>query len=482
MGDKLSDGKYTKLIEDFKKMSRRDLLISFNVERINGEQKSKIIDRIIDNFSMDEIKEKLVSKSDTKYFLRERCFELGLPFKDKDKVGVLNERTKNYVRHEYKVYTYNDLRTLNMTELKALMNFHYLNISTHDTENHLRGILNMFYTEETPGKIRKMLYDGYIYYNDGFKDSILDQVNFIINGLKEDYGNIPTRAEMGIFYKINSDKGIDRWLTREALDPEMWKVFHRHANIYATKEGLIMNLTNGNFTPYKGTTVPPNGRHPSETDHLHIKLNCIAYYCHIIIALIYCENDDPIKNTVVDHLDGLRDYNDSSNLRWTDNIGNANNMHYKPKTIVLNQLDEHGNITDQFGSIEEAAKKISIRREYISNCCRGHQQYVTKNGIKLRFEYAEPKILHDVADKSKYSLIGHMPTKIGEELWPNNHYNYYVSHDDRPKLINGKSRLEVKSRIVSGYQYFSLTSSNNLVNEFYGQHIGIERMKWMIRS
>ena len=237
-----------RLVEGLKGMSTNELLTSFDIKRISNERKSSIINRIINEISFNIIQEKLCSEDDKKYDLREKCFELELPFEDEDTNDVLNKKIENHVEREYTRYTYDELRELDTNELKTLMDFHYLKIYVHDTAEHLRGILNSFFTEDIPGKTRKMLYDGFIYYNDGFKNSLINQVNFIINGINRDYGTMSNK-KLGIKYKIcTSLNTINRWKNREVLDPKIWKVFHRRANIYATKEGLILNLSNEKLT------------------------------------------------------------------------------------------------------------------------------------------------------------------------------------------------------------------------------------------
>ena len=448
------------LVEDLSKMTRNQLLTSFSIRRISNEQKSSIINRIINEINFDEIQQNICdTQEDGKYLLREKCFQSEIPFEDRDNIDVLNEKIKNHVKLNYTIYTHDQLRELGINELKTLMDFHNLKICTYDTVEHLRGILNLFFTEDVPGRTRKMLYEGYIFYDSGFFKSLIDQVNFIISGVKKEYGSI-TNVRLGKKYKIccENKTAINRWKNREVLDPDVWNIFHRHSNIYATKEGLIFNLSGGNLTPYKGTTVLPKDHDSKKNNYCYIGINGIKYLCHTIIASIYCENKDPIKYKVVDHLDGKKNNNDRTNLEWTDEVGNAGNKHSQHKTTAINQLDDKGEITRRFDSITKAANENGITRKYVRRCCTNRQEYVVKNGIKLRFEYADPKIKHDVSDKSKYYHIG--------KLFDGHYYDYYVLDDDSPKIISGKSRLELKPHVPIDHEQIGL-ASNGLITAFY---------------
>ena len=466
-GGVYSDEERAQLVKDLGKMTKNQLLIAFAVKRIDKERKLSIIDRIINEISYDEIQQSLCdTREDGRYLLREKCFEEEIPFEDKDTIDVLKEKIENHVKRDYGRYTYDQLRELGMAELKALMEFHYLNICVHDTAEHLRRILDLFYTSTT-GKIRKMLYEGFVYYTGGFKNSMLEQVNFIINGIKEKSGTI-ANAKLAEIYKICENKmTINRWLKRDIFDLNVWKPFNKHTNIYATKEGSIMNLSSEKMTPYIGTTVHPKDHDLEKNNYCYIGINNINYKCHQIIASIYCENNNPIKNTIVNHKDGRRNNNHWTNLEWTDHIGNANNKCSKAKTTALNQLDEDGNIIRQFGSTIEAAKEIGIMRKYISDCLNNKQKCTKKDGVKLFFEYATPKVKHDVTDTFKYTYIGYMPTVEGEKASPDNTYNYHVSHDENVKIISGKTKCELKPAIRNGYECFTLHSSGSLSRNFY---------------
>ena len=433
-----------KLTEDLNKMTIKQLLTSFKVKVNTREQKRSIINRIINEINFDEIQQNIYGNQQDEifYLLREKCFKLEIPFENKDNVDVLTKKIKNYVKREYIKYTYDELKELTIVELKELMSMHYLKISSHDTEEQIRDILNIFYTEETPGRIRKMLYDGYIYYDGGFKNSILDQVNFIIEGIKREIGTV-TNVDLSKRYKIHYGKmTINQWLYRKVLDPEIWKVFDKHANIYATKEGLISNLTE-KFTPYKGTTIDPSKHNPKNNKYRHIHVNGIAYRCHIIVATVYCENKDPDKYTMVDHLDGKKDNNIWTNLKWCDHIENANNRHSKAKTTAIHQLDKDRNFLRRFESLVEASRETDVSVDCIYNCCANFIKSTRKNGVKLYFAYAVPKVKHDVFDKSKYTLIG--------RLFDGFYYDYYVSHDGQ-HIISGKTKRKLSPSIDKGSQ------------------------------
>ena len=64
-----------------------------------------------------------------------------------------------------------------------------------------------------------------------------------------------------------------------------------------------------------------------------------------------------------------------------------------------------------------------------------------------------------------------MPTKINEKLSSDNYYHYYVSYGINPEIISGRTKCALKQRIMDGYAFYTLYSSNKLKNNFSGQHL-----------
>lgn len=137
-----------------------------------------------------------------------------------------------------------------------------------------------------------------------------------------------------------------------------------------------------------------------------LRKNSVKYTVriHKLVATAFVNN--PKNKPIIDHIDGNKLNNNSTNLRWvtySENIMNPN-THKRFKEIVTKlrkaegtpicKLDDNYNIIETFSSFEEAAKNVNCSSQLIKNACRlGHKHYKAKgyhwkkkrNSIKINF-------------------------------------------------------------------------------------------------
>jgi hypothetical protein len=67
---------------------------------------------------------------------------------------------------------------------------------------------------------------------------------------------------------------------------------------------------------------------------------------HIVVATLFCFNEDPDELTIVDHLDQDKSNYNRKNLIWTDqpgNIRNSGNNQYQPLREDATEIRQYGN-------------------------------------------------------------------------------------------------------------------------------------------
>lgn len=223
--------------------------------------------------------------------------------------------------------------------------------------------------------------------------------------------------------KINSE----RWLSLEDLEGEIWvsALLGNHeynvSNMGRIKEpGYIcykrarggmqkfsikpfIKVSKDNGKGYR--TVVAYGRH---------------YYVHRVVAECFIPNQYSYPE--VDHINGVKEDNRATNLRWVDRVGNMANpltkikhrAHSDDLFVPIIQIDAvSGRFIKEWQGIAEAGRELDIRRENISAMVRGKGGKTLKG---FRFVY-KSQYNPDADYRVRYKKGTYAGTKVISDRW-----------------------------------------------------------------
>lgn len=188
------------------------------------------------------------------------------------------------------------------------------------------------------------------------------------------------------------------------LMDEVWKDVLGYEGLYQVSnlgrvkgvDRIIECLWNGKmvYKPYKGKikvqTVNP------VTDRLQVSIykNNKAECANVarLVALAFIPNPDNLPE--VDHIDGNRHNNIVTNLKWTDRVGNMNNIITKERLSLskkgrcyykkpILQLNLDGVVVKEWDSIKSAAESLGIHYTAITMVLKG--KHNTSAGFKWKY-------------------------------------------------------------------------------------------------
>ena len=172
---------------------------------------------------------------------------------------------------------------------------------------------------------------------------------------------------------------------------EQWKAVEGYEGLYeVSDQGNVRSLRKGrNLKPWIGKTGYP-------MVDIYVKGKRDKRSVHRLVGKAFCEGYS--EGLVINHKDGIRDNNVSSNLEWTTFKGNADDMvrrgtqrynkhslkilHIK-RTKYVECLDRDGNALAVFNSITQASNALGIGVTNIYNACKG--KWGTAGGFKWRY-------------------------------------------------------------------------------------------------
>lgn len=93
-----------------------------------------------------------------------------------------------------------------------------------------------------------------------------------------------------------------------------------------------------------------------------------SHQMHRLIAETYLENSDPLKKTMVNHINKIKDDNRVVNLEWITPAGNA--QHSRNREIY--QYSKDRVLITTYIGMKEASEKLGISRKRIGRVANGH--------------------------------------------------------------------------------------------------------------
>ena len=155
-------------------------------------------------------------------------------------------------------------------------------------------------------------------------------------------------------------------------------VIHSDGRVYSKTKKRFLKARDSNG--YQSCTLQDNTRKKP-----------VSIRLHRVIAETFCENKEPEIFKIVDHIDGNRNNNDATNLRWTDGKGNAENvgnLSFNIRTVI--QYDMKDKYIATYSSASDAYKATGCSQGTITHCCGGRSKFATgKDNQRYIWKYNE---------------------------------------------------------------------------------------------
>lgn len=180
---------------------------------------------------------------------------------------------------------------------------------------------------------------------------------------------------------------------------EIWKDVVGYEGLYQVSNlGRVKSFPRNNFK-YGRILKPFIDKNGYQSVSLCKNNNISHKRVYRLVALHFVDN--PLNKNEVDHINGVRNDDRASNLRWCTHTENCNfdlykansskegcwmyqrfyNLHPKAKRVA--QCDKKGNVINIWSCAKEACDILSFTRSAISQCCTGKRK--TYKGFVWKF-------------------------------------------------------------------------------------------------
>lgn len=216
-----------------------------------------------------------------------------------------------------------------------------------------------------------------------------------------------------------------------------------------------------------------------------------SHKIHKLVAKLFVKNNDPEKNIVVNHINGIKTDNRAINLEWTTYSGNSKhaadtNLSVSLKKAVIKYNLETGKKLKTYSSILEASQDTEISDGSICSACSGKKD--NAGGFGWKYVEENPNNQSDV-DLSKYKQIDGFPNYVINKKGniyslPYKRFMKYQDHQEGCKMIQlsnlGDRKDYLVHRLVASYFLKREDPKHNSIRHIDGDKTNnhINNLEW----
>ncbi len=156
---------------------------------------------------------------------------------------------------------------------------------------------------------------------------------------------------------------------------------------------------------------------------------------HRLVASAFCENDDPTRRNVVNHIDGVPSNNCSENLEWCTNAENAQHaivmgLKDTSKSLKLRYTVLHVETDKLYNSLSDVDRALGYHLGYCSNCLESGKPVIDKDGNVWTLEIFKD-MERKIHTEGQHCIIDEFPGKefksLGEASLAIGRWEGYIS-------------------------------------------------------
>lgn len=274
-----------------------------------------------------------------------------------------------------------------------------------------------------------------------YQKYVKDLILFIPNNKGDThYSNTSPKA----YFKQPIELKVIQPQTKEL---ETFRLLPYAPNYAISKSGYTLNLVTHRLN------VP--AIFPGKNAYVKYELNGIQFRHHVLIASAWCDNPDPQHCIVVDHINGIKNDNHASNLRWVTQkenvasfLSSVKSSNAKPcviKNLSTGEIKSYSSLTMATNNLG-----IGIINPKNVNLAIGKPYIIKHNGMWLQLQYEGPDLqwvtldeamlLYNTVSKDRYVLT-------------------IQSRKNKDEIYTYSTLEEISEFINNGIKYISLNEA-----------------------